>query len=75
MGYLILPELISRMKPVSQAIVQSMMQKALNQGMKSILMFLMIITEAVYRTAIAIAIFFQRQQSAIKKMTPRPYKP
>ena len=60
---------------MSQAIVHSMMQKALNHGMKSILMFLMMIMDEVYKTAIAIAIFFHKQQRAMKKTTPRPYSP
>lgn len=41
-------------------------------GMKSILMFRITITEEVLRTAIAIERFFHRQQRARKKITPRP---
>ena len=69
---MILPELTIRTKPEIQAIVQSMMQREENHGMKSIRMLRMTIMEEVLRTAMAMAMFFQRQQSAMKKTTPRP---
>lgn len=71
-GYVIFPELIKRMKPEIHMPVHMTMTSEANHGMNSILMFLITIIEAVFKTAIAIAMFFHRQQSARKNMTPSP---
>ena len=67
---MIFPDDNRRMKKTIQTMVQSIIASEEKKGMKSILIFLMIIIEAVLRTAIAIARFFHKQQRAIKNAIP-----
>ena len=67
---MIFPDDNRRIKKTIQKMVQSIIASEEKKGMKSILIFLMIIIEAVLRTAIAIARFFHKQQRAIKNAIP-----
>lgn len=69
---MILPVAIRRMKKEIQIEVHITRRPADKKGKKNIRILFIIITEAVFSTAIAIARFFQRQHNAIKKATPRP---
>lgn len=71
-GCVILPVAIRRMKKEIQYEVHRTRIPADMKGMKNIRMLFIIITEAVFSTAMAIARFFQRQHNAMKKATPRP---
>ena len=67
---MIFPDDNRRIKKTIQKMVQSIIATEEKKGMKSILIFLMIIIEAVLRTEIAIARFFHKQQRAIKNAIP-----
>ena len=47
--------------------------KDAKKGMKSILILFMIMIEAVFKTAMATARFFHKQQRAIKNAIPKAY--
>jgi carbon starvation protein CstA len=69
----IFPDAIRRMKKNIQKVVQSIIMKDAKKGMKSILILFMIMIEAVFKTAMATARFFHKQQRAIKNAIPKAY--